>query len=189
MPLTVNVGLSRKNSANYQSAGVSINLTAELDQSLLADPPRLQSEIDRIYSQAETALDRRAAEAAATRAPMTAMTTMTGVGESVPPGGTPSAPSGAAVKGGENHTNGSPKGGNRNAGNGAHRGALRPATESQLKALKSICGRNSLDLVSEAHEEFGVAVNDLDVRQASQLIDALKERLGISTTEPGRRWR
>jgi len=49
MPLTVNVGLSRKNSANYQSAGVSINLTAELDQSLLADPPRLQSEIDRIY--------------------------------------------------------------------------------------------------------------------------------------------
>ena len=185
MPLTVNVGLSRKNSANYQSAGVSINLTAELDQSLLADPPRLQSEIDRIYSQAETALDRRAAEAAGNRAPMTAVTTVTGVGEGFPP----SVPSGAALKGGENHANGSPKGGNPNAGNGVHRGALRPATESQLKALKSICGRNSLDLVSEAHEEFGVAVNDLDVRQASQLIDALKERLGISTTEPGRRWR
>ena len=185
MPLTVNVGLSRKNSANYQSAGVSINLTAELDQSLLADPPRLQSEIDRIYSQAETALDRRAAEAAGNRAPMTAMTAMTGVGESFPQ----RVPSSAALKGGEHHTNGSAKSANPNAGNGVHRGALRPATESQLKALKSICGRNSLDLVSEAHEEFGVAVNDLDVRQASQLIDALKERLGISTTEPGRRWR
>ncbi len=185
MPLTVNVGLSRKNSANYQSAGVSINLTAELDQSLLADPPRLQSEIDRIYSQAESALDRRAAEAAVTRAPMTTMTTMTTVGGDSPP----SVPSGAALKGGEHHANGSPKGGNPNAGNGVHRGALRPATESQLKALKSICGRNSLDLVSEAHEEFGVAVDDLDVRQASQLIDALKERLGIATTEPGRRWR
>ncbi len=49
MPLTVNIGISRKASANYQSAGLSINLTAELDQSLLADPPRLQSEIDRIY--------------------------------------------------------------------------------------------------------------------------------------------
>ena len=34
MPLTVNVGISRKASANYQSAGLSINLTAELDQSL-----------------------------------------------------------------------------------------------------------------------------------------------------------
>ena len=60
MPLTVNVGISRKASANYQSAGLSINLTAELDQSLLADPPRLQSEIDRIYRQAEEALDRKA---------------------------------------------------------------------------------------------------------------------------------
>ena len=39
MPLTVNVGISRKASANYQSQGLSINLTAELDQSLLADPP------------------------------------------------------------------------------------------------------------------------------------------------------
>ncbi len=58
MPLTVNVGISRKASANYQSTGLSINLTAELDQSLLADPPRLQSEIDRIYAQAEEALDR-----------------------------------------------------------------------------------------------------------------------------------
>jgi hypothetical protein len=35
MPLTVNVGISRKSSANYQSAGVSINLTAEIDQSLI----------------------------------------------------------------------------------------------------------------------------------------------------------
>jgi hypothetical protein len=50
MPLTVNVGILRKSSANFQSAGVSINLTAELDQSLLADPPRLQTEIDRIYA-------------------------------------------------------------------------------------------------------------------------------------------
>jgi hypothetical protein len=60
MPLTVNVGISRKASANYQSAGLSINVTAELDQSLLADGPRLQSEIDRIYRQAEEALDRKA---------------------------------------------------------------------------------------------------------------------------------
>jgi hypothetical protein len=60
MPLTVNVGISRKSSANYQSTGVSINLTAELDQSLLADPPRLQTEIDRIYAQAKTALERKA---------------------------------------------------------------------------------------------------------------------------------
>jgi hypothetical protein len=38
MPLTISVGLSRKASENYQSTGVSINITAELDQSLLARP-------------------------------------------------------------------------------------------------------------------------------------------------------
>jgi len=43
MPLTVNVGISRKAPANYQSAGVSIKLTAELDQSLLADPASFNS--------------------------------------------------------------------------------------------------------------------------------------------------
>ena len=69
MPLTVNVGMSRKSSQNYQSAGVSINLTAELDQSLLADPPRLQQEIDRVYLQAQTALDRQAAALSDSRTP------------------------------------------------------------------------------------------------------------------------
>ncbi|MFM8873689.1 MAG: hypothetical protein ACKOJI_10120, partial [Phycisphaerales bacterium] len=35
-------------SKDFQSVGVSLNLTAELDQGLLSDPPRLQSEIDRL---------------------------------------------------------------------------------------------------------------------------------------------
>lgn len=60
MPLSVNVGLSRKASKDYQSTGVSINVTAELDQSLLARPDELQRHIDDLYAQAEQALDRRA---------------------------------------------------------------------------------------------------------------------------------
>ena len=44
MPLTINVGLSRKRSENYQSEGVSINVTAELDQALLTQPRRLQEQ-------------------------------------------------------------------------------------------------------------------------------------------------
>jgi hypothetical protein len=61
MPLTIDVGLSRKASENYQSTGTSINITAELDQSLLARPDQLQQEIDRLYEQANTALDRQTA--------------------------------------------------------------------------------------------------------------------------------
>jgi hypothetical protein len=50
MPLSVNVGLSRKASKDYQSTGVSINVTAELDQSLLAKPDQLQREVDNLYA-------------------------------------------------------------------------------------------------------------------------------------------
>jgi hypothetical protein len=35
MPLSINVGLSRKASKDYRSTGVSINVTAELEQSRL----------------------------------------------------------------------------------------------------------------------------------------------------------
>lgn len=62
MPLTVNVGLSRKASQNYQSAGTSINLTAELDQSLLARPDELQRQIGDLYQQAEHAMTRQASQ-------------------------------------------------------------------------------------------------------------------------------
>ena len=59
MPLTINVGLSRKRSANYNSQGASINLTAELDQSLLVRSDDLQAAINELYEQAEYALVRQ----------------------------------------------------------------------------------------------------------------------------------
>ena len=41
MPLVVNVGLNCKASRDYQSAGASINLSAELDSGLINDSARL----------------------------------------------------------------------------------------------------------------------------------------------------
>ena len=188
MPLTVNVGISRKASANYQSAGLSINLTAELDQSLLADPPRLQSEIDRIYRQAEEALDRKAGGVTS----VTAVTTESRI-----------PPSHAVERQPVHHRNGGAS--NRHAAqndanpqvaahgsagrsdDGFHGGPVRPATESQVRALRAICKRGRLDLDREAHDEFGVESADhLDVRQASQLIDSLKERQQVVPEARGR---
>ncbi|MGD0463396.1 MAG: hypothetical protein ABSB74_13005, partial [Tepidisphaeraceae bacterium] len=60
MPLSINVGLSRKASKDYQSTGVSINVTAELDQALLARPDELQRQIGDLYCQAQNALDHQA---------------------------------------------------------------------------------------------------------------------------------
>mgnify|MGYP006969536442 FL=1 len=63
MPLTINVGLSRKASRDFQSTGTSINLTAELDQSLLSRPEELQEKIQKLYQMAEDALDRQSGPA------------------------------------------------------------------------------------------------------------------------------
>src|ERR1035437_7383337 len=60
MPLTINVGFSRKASRDYQSTGVSINVTAELDSALLQTPGELQQQMAGLYAQAEFALDRQA---------------------------------------------------------------------------------------------------------------------------------
>ena len=56
MPLTINVGLSRKASKDFQSSGRSINICAELDQALLSKPDHLQEKISFLYKQAERAL-------------------------------------------------------------------------------------------------------------------------------------
>ena len=188
MPLTVNVGISRKASANYQSTGLSINLTAELDQSLLADPPRLQSEIDRIYAQAEEALDRKAG----------GVTTVTDVTAEVrnppnrPTDRQPLPQRNGHPSNGHAAQNGAPSqaASNGNAGksgDGFHGGTVRPATESQIRALRAICKRARLDLEHEAHDEFGLeSLDQLDVRQASQLIDILKERQQLVPESRGR---
>lgn len=59
MPLSINVGLSRKIARDFRSTGHSVNITAELDQSLLTRPAELQQQIDHLYQQAELALQRR----------------------------------------------------------------------------------------------------------------------------------
>ena len=174
MPLLINVGLNRKASKDFQSVGVSLNLTAELDQGLLADPPRLQSEIDRIYGQAEEALERQ----------------ITAMGKE----GEQDAPATASPPRAPIHSSGRAQGStsgpqpNGKFSNGSNRGhPTRRATESQVRALRSICKRARLDLDREAHEEFGLdSAEQLDVRQASQLIDLLKERQGQAA--PQRRW-
>ncbi|MCA9310231.1 MAG: hypothetical protein KDA21_03440 [Phycisphaerales bacterium] len=144
MPLTINVGLSRKRSENYQSEGVSINVTAELDQALLTQPRRLQEEIGALYRQAEQALDQR-----------TGRETVRDMDR--PP---------------RHHNRVSAA---RENGNGS---THRPATTSQIRALRAITKRIQLDLEQECRDEFGCGPDQLDIQQASQLIDMLKVQRG-----------
>ena len=57
----------------------------------------------------------------------------------------------------------------RRAGNG------RPATQSQVRALRAIAARQKIDLAAELRRRFDVErPQDLDLSQASELIDAIK---------------
>ena len=51
----------------------------------------------------------------------------------------------------------------------------RPATVSQVRAIRAICSRRKIDLVGLLRERFCLTTADeLGIRQASNLIDELK---------------
>jgi hypothetical protein len=126
MPLCINVGLSRKASRDYQSTGVSINVTAELDAALLARPEALQEQIAGLYQQAQLAMERQVQQSA------------------LPP---------RAAANGHAHT---------------------PITPSQRRAIIALCQHHQLGPQDQALGQFQRRLEQLSVRQASQLIDHLK---------------
>jgi len=157
MPLTINVGLSRKTSENYNSQGASINLTAELDQSLLARPDELQGAVSELYEQAEAALDRQASG-----------------GDRLP----------ANTRGTTTRTNGSDGNGHASgrAGNGrASAPAGRGMTASQRKAIHAIAEQLGIDPANEARHELGVELDHATISEASKLIDHLKTLQGSAS--------
>jgi len=146
MPLTINVGLSRKTSENYNSTGTSINLTAELDQSLLARPDELQDAIAELYEQAEDALEQQAQTDDEPR--------------KADPRDSRRSSSRSHTRNGDSARNG-----NRNGGS---------MTDSQKRAIHAIADRLDVDPAEECRHEFGVDLDSLSIREASKLIDHLK---------------
>jgi len=150
MPLSINVGLIRKASRDYQSHGVSINVTAELDQSLLAKPDELQAQVAKLYAQAEHAPEQQAG----------GMSQRESRAES--DDRRPARNNGSRV-----YTNGNGNGHRSSGGGGG-------MTDSQRRAIDAIARRLNIDPAYEADQVIGTPLDDLSVRQASELIDHLK---------------
>jgi hypothetical protein len=67
-----------------------------------------------------------------------------------------------------------------------NRPSPRPATVSQVKAIRAICARRRIDLVSLLRERYGLGTADeLGIRQASTLIDELKSDEPTTTPTNG----
>ena len=152
--IKLNAGFSRKiGEPNYGSRGASVNVELELESSLVGDPDALLDRIKGLYD-----IARRAVEAELYCEP--------------------TANNGNGTHGDRRPA--SDRSPNGPDGNG--RPAVRPATDSQARAIRAICDRSRVNADHVASQRFGVrTVEELTLREASTLIDELKANAGSRT--------
>ena len=173
--LKLNVGTNRKiGQPDYGSAGASCNLEVELDTALFHDLDGLHHVVQRAYAACNQAVNDELARLAHTGPNSQHTNHATNATCQTPsPQEVCIAPNihGARIT-------------TLQASNGQHtphtphsvnRPSPRPATASQVKAIRAICSRHRIDLLSLLRDRYGLTTADeLGIRQASDLIDELK---------------
>jgi hypothetical protein len=161
--LKLHAGVSKKvGLPGFSSASASCTIEAELDSSLLNDTEGFQIVVQRAYQSCEQAVQDQIAR-------------LTSDGDREPqPQEVIEVRTNPAVSGARITTNGAdtyPT--NRAVFHDAP--SPRPATASQVRAIRAICSRRKIDLLSLLRGRFGLTTADeLGIRQASNLIDELK---------------
>jgi hypothetical protein len=155
--LKLHAGVSKKvGLPGYSSASASCTIEAELDSSLLNDTAGFQIVVQRAYKSCEQAVEDQIARL--TNEPESEP----GQPQEVVEVRTSPAISGAPVT-------------RIPAAQFSNQPSPRPATTSQVRAIRAICSRRKIDLLSLLRERFGLTTADeLGIRQASNLIDELK---------------
>jgi hypothetical protein len=161
--LKLHAGVSKKvGLPGFSSASASCTIEAELDSSLLMDTAGFQIVVQRAYQSCEQAVQDQIARL-----------TSDGTEPSQPPE-VIEARTSPAISGARITTNGADA---QVTNRAVFRDAPspRPATASQVKAIRAIAARRKIDLVGMLRERFGLTTADeLGIRQASNLIDELK---------------
>ncbi len=158
--LKLHAGISRKvGLPGFSSASASCHIEAELDSTLLNDHEGFQIVVQRAYQSCEQAVEDQITRLTSDSQHEPAQAEVTEIRMS------PSI-NGARITNGTHH---------------AHQAQLpnkpspRPATTSQVKAIRAICARRRIDLLNLLRDRFGLTTADeLGIRQASNLIDELK---------------
>ena len=178
--LKLHAGVSKKvGLPGFSSASASCTIEAELDSSLLQDHEGFQVVVQRAYQSCEKAVQDQIARLTSddqtdTSQPQEVIEVRTSPAIS----GARITTNGAATKGAELLTT------NRAAFRDVP--SPRPATASQVKAIRAIAARRKIDLVGLLRERFGLTTADeLGIRQASNLIDELKGDEPTSTPTNG----
>jgi hypothetical protein len=167
--LKLHAGVSKKvGLPGFSSASASCNIEAELDSTLLNDIEGFQIVVRRAYQSCEKAVEDQIARLTSDDQHNTSQP------QEIVEVRTSPAISGARIT-----TNGAVTDRadlpvtNRAAFRDAS--SPRPATASQVKAIRAIAARRKIDLVGLLRDRFGLTTADeLGIRQASNLIDELK---------------
>lgn len=162
MAITINVGGSKKVSQNYDSQGVSLNVTAEVPNDALGEPEKIAGTAQDLFDLVHELLDEQIAKLTQTEA------------------------ASDKTRSGRYSSNGNGRGNsrsyNRSNGNGSTNGRgknpNRPLTNAQMRAIENMVGRLNEDGDRWVEHEYGVSrVADLTVKQASDFIDVLKRAI------------
>ena len=162
--LKLHAGVSKKvGLPGFSSASASCTIEAELDSSLLQDHEGFQVVVQRAYASCEQAVQDQIARLTSE------------------PQSEPSQPQEVI----EVRTSPAIRGASVNrlpAAQLTNQPSPRPATASQVRAIRAICSRRKIDLVGLLRDRFGLTTADeLGIRQASALIDELKSDEGTSS--------
>ena len=159
--LKLHAGVSKKvGLPGFSSASASCTIEAELDSSLLQDREGFQIVVQRAYQSCEKAVQDQIARLTSD-GQSDASQPRVQPQEVVEVRTTPTI-NGATVT-------------RIPAAQFTNQPSPRPATASQVKAIRAIAARRKIDLVGMLRERFGLTTADeLGIRQASNLIDELK---------------
>ena len=168
--LKLHAGVSKKvGLPGFSSASASCHIEAELDSSLLNDTEGFQIVVQRAYQSCEQAVQDQIARLTS---------------EDQHDASQPHAQPQEVI---EIRTSPTIHGASVNRLSAAqfpNQPSPRPATASQVRAIRAICSRRKIDLVGLLRERFGLTTADeLGIRQASNLIDELKS--DEPTASPG----
>ena len=154
--LKLHAGVSKKvGLPGFSSASASCTIEAELDSSLLQDHEGFQMVVQRAYQSCEKAVQDQIARLTSERTEASQPQEVIAVRTSPTISGAPVTRIPAAQF--------------------TSQPSPRPATASQVKAIRAIAARRKIDLVGLLRERFGLTTADeLCIRSASQLIDELK---------------
>jgi hypothetical protein len=155
--LKLHAGVSKKvGLPGFSSASASCTIEAELDSSLLQDHEGFQVVVQRAYQSCEKAVEDQIARL-----------TSEGQHETSQPPEIVEVRTAPTITGAS--VNRIP------TAQFSTQPSPRPATASQVKAIRAIAARRTIDLMGLLREKFGLTTADeLGIRQASALIDELK---------------